>query len=35
MADFNKNDLDIYITNNFSNIENELVTYLKKIKIKK
>jgi hypothetical protein len=28
MADSNKDNLDIYITNKFSNIENELVNYL-------
>jgi hypothetical protein len=33
MADSNKNDLDIYITNKSSNIENELVIYLKEKKV--
>jgi len=28
MANSNKDDLDIYITNKSSNIEDELVTYL-------
>ena len=28
MADSNKDDLDIYITNKSSNIEDKLVTYL-------
>ena len=28
MADSDSDDLDIYITNKSSNIENELVTYL-------
>ena len=28
MADSNEDDLDIYITNTSSNIEDELVTYL-------
>ena len=28
MADSDSNDLDIYITNSFSKIENKLITYL-------
>jgi hypothetical protein len=28
MADFDSDDLDIYITNSFSNIGDELITYL-------
>ena len=29
MTDSDEDDLDIYITNTFSNIEDELITYLK------
>jgi hypothetical protein len=29
MADSDSDNLDIYITNSFSKIENELITYLK------
>jgi hypothetical protein len=32
MADSNKDNLDIYITNKFSNIEDKLVTYLEEKK---